>query len=391
MRTGSSRADRTGLVYTCGHSVLDTPLDYRIPLFSRDLGSEARQGLTAAFDSLGPETGGQVESFERGMADYLGGGVHVVATSSGTAALHVALLIAGVAEGDEVLCPTLTAVRTADAIRHTGARPVLVDAEPRTWNVDPDLLVSELHRLAEQDRLPGAVVTADLYGQCADHEPVMEAARALGVPVIEDASEALGATYHGRPAGTLADLGVFSFAGEHILTTSTGGMIVPHEESQARRAREIASELEFGMSDLLAGLGRSQLTTLNGTIDRCRAIHGAYRERLGHLEGLSFQEELPHSRSTRWLTCLTFDAAEAPTTANTVGEKLARAGIETRRLWKPLHLLEAYADCRNVGKDTSAALFRKGLCLPSGPSLREKDAAEVATMMDRALTEGSPS
>jgi dTDP-4-amino-4,6-dideoxygalactose transaminase len=371
-------------------------MSFRILLSPPDVGEAERHALLAAFDAgwIAP-VGPDVDAFEAEMAAHLGGDVHAVALASGTAALHLALLQAGVGPDDEVLVPTLTFAATVNAIHYTGATPVLVDAEPATWQVDP-------HRVVEAiaTRRPAAVVTVDLYGHCTDHDPIVAAAREAGIPVIEDAAEALGATHHGRPAGTLGDFGVLSFNGNKIITTSGGGMLLTRDPEAAARARHLATQarepaphyehVEVGynyrLSNLLAALGRAQLAGLQDKVARRREINARYRARLGDLPGVDLLTERDGDRATYWLTCLTIDPEVAGTDREAVRAALVEAGIEARPVWKPMHLQPAWSHAPAIGGEVAARLFTTGLCLPSGSTLTDAEVDEVAGVVSQALT-----
>lgn len=364
---------------------------FRIHLSPPDVGEAERAMLLDAFDSgwIAP-TGPHVDAFEVELAAYVGAG-HAVALSSGTAALHLALLLAGVQPGDEVLVPTLTFAATANAIRYAGADPVFIDADRASWNLDPLLVLSELGRMVAAGRPPAAIVTVDLYGQCADHDPIVEAARHHGIPVIEDAAEALGATYGGRCAGTLGDLGVFSFNGNKILTTSGGGMLVTDDQALATRARFLATQardpaphyqhstlgFNYRMSNLLAAVGRAQLAGLDDKVARRRSINARYRGELHDLPGLSFLPEAPFGRPTHWLTCIAVDPDLAGLTRDDLKDRLATHGIESRPVWKPMHLQPLYRTSRMLGGKVANELFAHGLCLPSGSGLTDDEQDEV--------------
>jgi dTDP-4-amino-4,6-dideoxygalactose transaminase len=368
---------------------------FRILLSPPDVGDTERKLLLDAFDSnwiapLGPH----VDGFEAEMAEHLGGDGHAVALSSGTAALHLALTLHGVGPGDEVLCPTLTFAATANAIHYCGARPVFVDAERDTWQVDPDLVVEAIGQ-----RRPAAVVTVDLYGHGADHAAIMPAARAAGVPVVEDAAEALGATIQGRAAGTWGDVGVLSFNGNKIITTSGGGMLLTPDADTAARARKLATQarepaphyehVEVGhnyrLSNLLAAVGRGQLRHLDEKVDRRRAIHARYRAHLADLPGVHLLTERDGDRSNHWLTCLTIDPGVAGADRETVREALVGAGIEARPVWKPMHLQPVWATAPVLGGEVAARIFDRGLCLPSGSSLTDDEVDEVAGVIVEVL------
>jgi dTDP-4-amino-4,6-dideoxygalactose transaminase len=380
----------------------DPPI--RIYLSPPDVGPAERERLLAAFDSnwiapLGPD----VDAFEAELAAYVGVG-HAVALSSGTAALHLALLLHGVGPGDRVLCPTMTFVATANAIRYVGAEPVFVDADPATWNLDPELVGRELRRAAAAGERYAAVVGVDLYGRCCDYDALEAVTLEHEVPLLEDAAEALGATYRGRAAGSFGAAGVFSFNGNKIITTSGGGMLVTEDAEVARRARHLATQareaaphyehVELGfnyrLSNLLAALGRAQLSSLDGKVARRREIGTRYRERLGDLPGVSFAPDTDADhRPNGWLTCLTIDPAVAGTTREAVRLHLRSLGIEARPIWKPMHRQPVFASAATVGGSVSERLFADGLCLPSGSSLTTAEQDEICEAVTTVF--GAPS
>jgi pyridoxal phosphate-dependent aminotransferase EpsN len=348
-----------------------------------------------AFDTnwiapLGPH----VDAFEREMAGKVGV-AHACALSSGTAGLHLALLMLGVARGDEVVTSTLTFSATANAITYLGARPVFVDCSASTWNMDPDLLAAELDARARAGKLPKAVVVVDLYGQCADYEPLEAACARHGVPLVEDAAEALGATYRGRAAGSFGEMGVFSFNGNKIITTGGGGMLVSHRKEHTDRARFLATQARdpaphyqhstigynYRLSNVLAAIGRGQLRVLDQRVQARRANFAWYQKALGDLPGLTFMPEAPYGTSTRWLTCLTVDPAAFGATREDIRLALEKQDIEARPVWKPMHLQPVFEGCRAVGGAVAARLFELGLCLPSGSNLTEADRERVATIV----------
>ncbi|MDP3983785.1 MAG: aminotransferase class I/II-fold pyridoxal phosphate-dependent enzyme [Acidimicrobiia bacterium] len=361
----------------------------RLYLSPPDVGDEERRALLRALDGgwvapLGPE----VDAFESELA-ATAGRRYACALSSGTAALHLALINAGVGPGDRVLVSNLTFAATANAVRYTGAEPVFVDSEGATWNMDPALLAQAL------EDGPGrykATVVVDLYGQCADYDRIVPACTEAGVVLIEDAAEALGARYRGRPAGAFGSSAILSFNGNKIITTSGGGALVTDSEDMARRARFLAtqardpaphyqhSELGYNyrLSNLLAALGRAQLADLDRRVDRRRAHNAYYRQALGDLPGLTFMPEGPSSRSTFWLTTLLVDPAEAGVSREDLRTHLESLDIEARPVWKPMHLQPLYEECDIIGGKVSEKLFDLGLCLPSGSNLSDQDRRRVA-------------
>lgn len=351
--------------------------------------------VTEAFASnwiapLGPH----VDAFEREMADKLGGG-YAVALSSGTAALHLSLLLLGVGHGDEVWTSTLTFAATANAITYLGATPVFFDARRDSWNMDPELLAHELEQAAKTGRLPKAVVVVDLYGQCADYDRLLEACNRYEVPLIEDAAEALGASYQGKPAGTLGAMGAFSFNGNKIITTSGGGMLVSARKDWIDKARFYATQARdpaphyqhshigynYRMSNLLAAVGRAQLRVLETRVQQRRENFHAYFEALSDLPGLEFMPEADYGRSNRWLTCLLVEPQAFGATAERIRLTLEAQDIEARPVWKPMHLQPVFSRCRSVGGDVAADLFARGLCLPSGSNLTAGDRQRVIELV----------
>ena len=358
----------------------------RIYLSPPDVGPADTERLLAALDSgwvapLGPE----VDGFERELAAVTGRS-HGVALSSGTAALHLALIEAGVAPGDRVLVSDLTFAATANAVRYVGAEPVFVDSETASWNMDPDLLAEALTHGGYS-----AALVVDLYGQCADYDRILPALEDAGVTLIEDAAEAIGSTYRDSPAGSFGAAAALSFNGNKIITTSGGGALVTDSEDWASHARFLATQArdpaphyqhsEFGfnyrMSNLLAALGRSQLADLDRRIEVRRGHRAAYLEALGGFDGVELMPEAPGCRSIFWLTCITIDPAVTRVDREKVRLHLESMDIESRPVWKPMHLQPYYAACRVFGGSVSARLFEQGLCLPSGSNLSAADRERV--------------
>ena len=348
------------------------------------MGPDERALLLDAFDSnwvapLGPH----VDAFEREFAAKIGI-THAGALSSGTAGLHLALILLGVKPGDDVLTSSLTFAATANAITYVGARPVFVDSDAATWNMDPALLAEELEASARRGKLPAAVIVVDLYGQCADMDPILAACARYDVPVIEDAAEALGATYKGRPAGTFGAMGVFSFNGNKIITTGGGGMLVSARKEWIDKARFYATQARdpaphyqhthvgynYRLSNLLAAVGRGQLRVLDERVARRRGNNAFYREALAE-PGIAFMPEASYGQSTSWLTCITVDPEAFGASREDIRTHLETRDIEARPVWKPMHLQPIFADCRVRGGAVAERLFERGLCLPSGSSLTD--------------------
>jgi pyridoxal phosphate-dependent aminotransferase EpsN len=359
----------------------------RIYLSPPHVGALERELLLEAFDSnwIAP-VGPHLERFEAAMCERLGCR-SAVALSSGTAALHLALAVLGVGPGDEVITSTLTFVASANAIRYAGAEPVFVDADPASWCMDPALLA----RALDEHPRARAVLVVDLYGQCADYDPIRELAASRGVLVVEDAAESLGASYRGRPAATLGDLGALSFNGNKIITTSGGGMLVSEDEALIEKARYLATQarspaphyehrdvgFNYRLSNLSAAIGIAQLSRLEERVERRRAINHLYREALGDLPGVSFMPEAPGGRATFWLTTLTIDPERFGADRDAVLAALAARDIEARPVWKPMHLQPAYQRVPFVGGAVAERLFAAGMCLPSGSSLGEAELALI--------------
>jgi dTDP-4-amino-4,6-dideoxygalactose transaminase len=367
----------------------------RIYLSPPEVGADERSSLLEAFDSnwIAP-VGPDLDAFEGELAARAGVD-HAVALSSGTAALHLALLLAGVSRGDEVLVPSFTFMATAAAVTYLGATPVFVDSSPSTWTIDPSLVEEELATRARAGRLPGAVVSVDLYGQCADYDALTSLCDRHGIPLIEDAAEALGATYRGRPAGSFGAAGVFSFNGNKIITTSGGGMLVSRSEELVERARYLAtqarepfphyehSEIGFNyrLSNLLAALGRAQLRGLDSHILRRAAINRSYREALGATPGISFMPVADYGTPNWWLTCILVDPEDFGADRERIRLALEAEDIESRPTWKPLHLQPVFAGATTVSGDVCASIFERGLCLPTGSGLSEDDLARVVEVV----------
>ncbi|MFL5383161.1 MAG: DegT/DnrJ/EryC1/StrS family aminotransferase [Longimicrobiaceae bacterium] len=323
-----------------------------------------------------------VTRFEDEFAERVGVG-YALAVSSGTAGLHLALKEAEVGPGDEVLVSTFTFAASVNPILYLGARPVFIDSETESWNMDPALLEDTFVRRAAAGRLPKALVLVHLYGQCADLDAIAGLCDRYGVALIEDAAEALGATYRGRSPGGFGLAGVFSFNGNKIITTSGGGMLVSDDGDLIRHARKLATQARdpaphyqhseigynYRLSNILAAIGVSQLEVLEDRVEARRLNFDYYRAALAELPGIEFMPESPWGRHTRWLTCLTVDPAEFGANRETLRLTLEARGIESRPLWKPMHLQPAYARYESVGGAVSETIFKRGLCLPSGSSL----------------------
>lgn len=361
--------------------------------------------IKEAFDSnwiapLGPH----VDAFEREMADYIGV-AGALALSSGTAALHLALKLAGVGRGDRVFCSDLTFAASVNPVFYEGAEPVFIDAEPESWNLSPGALQRAFDDAERKGRLPKAVVAADLYGQSADYGPIGQICDRYNVPLLEDAAEALGATYKGRKCGALGRWNILSFNGNKIITTSGGGMLLSDDEDSLAKARFWATQARdrapwyqhseigynYRLSNLLAAVGRAQLTVIEDRVAARRTVFGRYSAALGDIPGVSFMPEASFGRHNRWLSVILVDPDMAGLSPLDLMETLEGENIESRPLWKPMHLqpvFEAYPFYAHEGKGApavSADLFKKGLCLPSGSSLAEEEQGRIVALLRDTL------
>ncbi len=340
--------------------------------------------------------GPQVDAFEAEFATMVGAR-YATAVVSGTAALHLALRLVGVGPGDEVLCSSLTFVASTSPILYQGAIPVFIDSDRATWNMDPGLLREELEERARGKKLPKAVVLVHLYGQAADIDPTLEICEHYGVPLIEDAAEALGATYKGRAPGTFGRLGIYSFNGNKIITTSGGGMLISNDKELIDKARFWSTQARdpvphyehsdlgynYRMSNVLAAIGRGQLRVLEDRVAAKRRIFMFYQQVLGDLPGIEFMPEARFGHATRWLTCLTVNPEKFGVDRNVILAALAADNIEARPVWKPMHLQPLFKGYVCRGGAVAEDLFNRGLCLPSGTSMKAEDLERVVNVVKR--------
>ncbi len=329
--------------------------------------------------------GPHLDAFERAFAARLGR--PSVAVASGTAAIHLGLRLLGVGPGDEVFVSDFTFVASVNPIRYLGATPVFIDSDADTWMMSPALLRDALEERARRGRLPRAVVVVHLYGQSADMGPIVELCRRHEVPVLEDAAEALGAFYRGRPVGSFGAVSAFSFNGNKIITTSGGGMLATERLEWAEKARYWSTQARepaveyhhtetgynYRLSNVLAGIGRGQLEVLDERVRQRRAVAFRYRDAFADLPGLSLMPEASYGFHTRWLSCVVVDPDELGASRDDVLRALAASDVEARPLWKPMHLQPLYATCERFGGEVGADLYRRGLCLPSSSSLDPGD------------------
>lgn len=371
----------------------------RIFLSPPHMTATERELLLEAFDAnwVAP-VGPQLDEFERVFAEFQGV-EHAVAISSGSAGLHLALLIAGVEAGDRVIVPTFTFAATANAVTYCGATPIFVDSEPRTWNVDPDLVAAAIDEAESRGERVAAVVTVDLYGQCADHEPIRAICDRRGIALIEDAAEAVGTTWRGAGAGSFGDSAVFSFNGNKIMTTGGGGMLASSNADIVERARHLSTQarepvlhyehreigFNYRLSNPLAAIGLAQVRRLPEMMRRRAAIRAHYEAELGALDGVGFNPIDRRGTPNHWLSVLVIDDTARSTPAGVI-EALGAVNAEARPAWKPMHLQPVFADAVAVGGAVAEAAFAQGVCLPSGSSMTDSDVDRVVAAVRSVLS-----
>ncbi|SDQ09611.1 DegT/DnrJ/EryC1/StrS family aminotransferase [Virgibacillus salinus] len=354
-----------------------------------------QQYINEAFETnwiapLGPN----VDAFEKEIAQKVGV-KDAAAVSSGTAAIHLALSLLNVTNGDQVFCSTFTFVASANPILYQGANPVFIDSEPESWNMSPQALERAMQEASLAGRLPKAVIIVNLYGQSSKMDELLEICDAYDVPIIEDAAESLGTTYKGKASGTLGKFGIYSFNGNKIITTSGGGMLISNDAKAIQRARFLASQardqaphyqhstvgFNYRMSNILAGVGRTQLQVLDSRVSARRSIYEIYYQGLANLPGITFMPELEETRMNRWLTTLTLNEEEAGVTVKQLLTALNNENIEARPVWKPLHMQPLFKEAsyypHQGNEHVAEQLFISGICLPSGSNLTGDDQQRV--------------
>jgi pyridoxal phosphate-dependent aminotransferase EpsN len=365
----------------------------RIYLSSPHMGTAEFEYVREAFTSnwVAP-VGPHVDAFEREFAAMVGS-PNAAALASGTAALHLAMRLIGLKPGEEVMVSTLTFSASVNPILYEGGLPVFIDSERASWNMDPQLLADALKIRSGRGSMPKALILVHLYGQSADIDAVQSLCDRYDITLIEDAAEALGATYKGITPGTRGRMGIYSFNGNKIITTSSGGMLVSADPKFTDKARFLATQARdpaphyqhseigynYRLSNVLAGIGRGQLQVLADRVNARRANAEFYQKTLGDLPGLAFMPEASWGRCTRWLTCITIDPDQAGTDRERVREALASQNIEARPVWKPMHLQPIFAGYERIGGQVAEDLFNHGLCLPSGSNLTSDALERVAS------------
>ncbi|MCL2097283.1 MAG: aminotransferase class I/II-fold pyridoxal phosphate-dependent enzyme [Bacteroidales bacterium] len=370
----------------------------RIYLSLAHMGGHEQKYIQEAFDTnwvapLGPN----VDGFENDLEASLGNEVHVAALTAGTAALHLGLILLGVEAGDEILCQSFTFSASANPIVYQGARPVFVDSEPDTWNLSPEYMEEAVRDRIKKGKKPKAIIPVHLYGMPAKMDEILSIANRYEIPVLEDAAEALGSVYKGVNCGTLGQLAALSFNGNKIITTSGGGALVSKNEAYIRKARFLATQARdtaphyqhshigynYRMSNIVAGIGRGQMEVLAQRVAQRRKNNQYYRKHLSGIKGITCHTE-PSADffSNYWLTSIIVDPKQTGgLTRENLRLALEKANIESRPLWKPMHLQPIFASCSYYGEKVSETLFDKGLCLPSGSALTENELKQVVDII----------
>lgn len=372
----------------------------RIWLSSPHMGGAERKYVTEAFDSnwvapLGPN----VDAFEKQLADWVGV-KEVAALNTGTAALHLSLQLLQVQPGDVVICQSFTFAASAFPIQYFQAKPVFVDSEPDTWNMDPQLLEKAIINQQGKGEKVAAIIAVHLYGMPAKMDALMAIADKYQIPLIEDAAEALGSSLNEKPCGSFGKIGILSFNGNKIITTSGGGALVSNDDSLVKKARFFSTQsresvpyylhkeigYNYRLSNICAGIGRGQMEVLPERIQRRREIFAFYQQELKEVPGISFLPEPAGYFSNRWLTTIVFDSSIYPAgTIEKVRQALEKLNIETRPLWKPLHQQPVFADAPAYLNGVSDQLFENGLCLPSGSNTTKNNLEKVVVEFKKAL------
>jgi dTDP-4-amino-4,6-dideoxygalactose transaminase len=367
----------------------------RLFLSPPHMSGKEQEFIRQAFESnyialLGP----MVEAFERELAEELKVS-HVLSTASGTAAIHLALRCLDIQPGDEVWASTLTFIGSIAPVMYERARPVFIDADPNTWTLDPALLSEALDTAARKNELPKAILPTDLYGQSCDLDVIVETAERYGIPVICDSAEAMGTVYRGRKAGSGALMAAYSFNGNKVITTSGGGALTSADEKLIQRARYLSTQARepvvhyehkevgynYRMSNILAAIGRAQLSVLADRVARRRQIFQQYVDGLGDLPGISFMPEASYGRHSRWLSVILIDAAQFGADYEAVRLALEGHNIESRPVWKPMHRQPVFSGARTIGGAVADSFYASGLCLPSGTGMSQSDQDRVIAIV----------
>lgn len=368
-------------------------MNEKIWLSSPHMGGNEQKYIKEAFDSnwvapLGPNVNG----FEQDLQNYLEDHTFVAALSAGTAAIHLGLVLLGVKKDDEVICQSMTFSASANPILYQGATPIFVDSEPDTWNIDPNILEETIKDRIQKGKRPKAIIAVHLYGMPYKSDEIKSVAERYNIPILEDAAEALGSVYKNKKCGTLGDISALSFNGNKIITTSGGGALVTHDQKikekaifYATQARDAAPHYQhseigynFRMSNISAGIGRGQMEVLSKRVQQRRSNYQYYKKALSEIEGIQFVPEPEGTLSNRWLSTIVIKKGKTGITSNEIRESLLKENIETRPLWKPMHLQPLFKKFPYYGGTVAEDLFSTGLCLPSGSNLNNTDLNRVA-------------
>lgn len=375
----------------------------RIWLASPNMGGKELDYIHEAFDTnwvapIGPH----IDSFEKEMCDYLGI-KSSVALSCGTAAIHLALILAGVSAGDEVLCQSFTFSASANPIAYQNAKPIFIDSEKDSWNMDPELLEKAIKdRIEKIGKKPKAVIVVHLYGQSAKINEIVSICKKYDIPLVEDAAEGLGSSYDGKKLGTFGEFGILSFNGNKIITTSSGGMLISNNFEHINKARFLSTQARddaphyehshigynYRMSNILAGIGRGQLQILDERVQQKRKIFQKYVEAFKYINGIEFQPEIKDSVSNKWLTAITIDPDKTGVSREDIRLELLKYNVESRPLWKPMHLQPVFKDAVCYTNGVSEELFKNGLCLPSDTNMTEEDQERVIGIIEKIVVSG---
>ncbi|WP_414044571.1 DegT/DnrJ/EryC1/StrS family aminotransferase [Macrococcus equi] len=376
-------------------------MNKRLHLSIAHIGENEQKYVKEAFDQnwvapLGPN----VDKFEEVVAEYVGRHSGA-ALNSGTSAIHLAIKLLDIKEGDTVFCSSLTFIASANPICYEKATPVFIDSERDTWNMSPVALEKALKEAKAEGKLPKAVIIVNLYGQPAKFDELLALCDEYGVPVIEDSAESLGAEYKGKKSGSFGKFSIFSFNGNKIITTSGGGMLMSDDEALTKKARFLSTQARdqalhyqhsvvgynYRLSNVCAGVGRGQMEVLDDRVARRREIFDIYAREIGDIDGIELMPELPETKSNRWLTALTIDSQKLGVTPNELIEKLAAENIESRPVWKPLHMQPVFEGTKYYQHDEDVAkdLFERGLCLPSASLMTDEDVVFVCDTIKKII------
>jgi dTDP-4-amino-4,6-dideoxygalactose transaminase len=361
------------------------------------MGGEELKFINEAFETnwIAP-IGPHVDAFEKEVCIYLKT-KYAAAVSCGTAAIHLALIIVGVEPGDEVICQSMTFCGSANPIIYQKAIPVFIDSENESWNMSPDLLEKAIEERIKKHKKPKAVIVVHLYGQPAQLDRIEKLCTQYEIPLIEDAAEALGSSYHGRKTGTFGAMSILSFNGNKIITTSNGGMLLSDNKHFIEKAKFLATQARddaphyehsqigynYRLSNVLAAIGRGQLKVLEQRIQRKREINRYYKDKIGNLAGISFQPELEKTFSNKWLTAIIIDQKKFPANREEIYSAFNKENIDSRPLWKPMHLQPVFSGAPSYINGISEKLFAQGLCLPSGTNLTESQLDRICNVIRR--------